>query len=116
MVQVAVCQMDVSRGDLTVNHSKVVEMLQFAAEERAKLVVFPELSLSGYVFDSLAEARQCALTEESTLLMSIAEHCQNLQLIAIVGFIEGFDGEFYNTAGVFGVQVGLQGIGKSTYR
>src|SRR2546430_283757 len=54
--RIAVVQMNPQRSERKVNRNAILERIAQAAQAGAKLVVFPECALSGYVFDSAAEA------------------------------------------------------------
>lgn len=103
MLNVAVCQIEISLGNLQINYEKVMDFLNMAADAGAELAVFPELSLCGYQFDSFQAVEDNSLAETSRIITSIDDHCRQLGLIAVVGFIEDYDGEYYNTACIFGV-------------
>src|SRR5437899_2909135 len=54
--KVAGVQMDCRRGDVPANLAAIRDRLRAAAGRGARLIAFPECALSGYCFDSLAEA------------------------------------------------------------
>jgi len=103
MVAVAVCQMDIRLGEVRSNYEKVMDTLFSAAEEGVRLAVFPELSLTGYLFDEAGEIEALALPAEDPLLLAIDRHCRQLGLLAVVGFIERSGQLCFNTAGIFGL-------------
>ena len=55
-MKIATVQMDVSLGQVDLNLSAIEVRLREAVSNGAKLVVFPECAVSGYCFESLAEA------------------------------------------------------------
>ena len=54
--KIAGVQMDCRIGDKSHNLERIQQHLARAAGQGAQLVIFPECALSGYCFDSLAEA------------------------------------------------------------
>jgi predicted amidohydrolase len=67
----------------------------------ARLVVLPELSTSGYVFESSYEARACAEPADGPTLAGWAEEAERGEAVVVGGFCElGEDGALYNSAAV----------------
>ncbi len=62
--------------------------IETAAAEGARLIVFPEASLTGYVFHDKESARQAALDEGGPELIQVADGCRAADAWAIVGAIE----------------------------
>ena len=60
--RVAVVQMDPRLGDRNVNRGVMMEKIAEAAQAGARLVVFPECALSGYVYEAASEALPAAET------------------------------------------------------
>jgi NAD+ synthase (glutamine-hydrolysing) len=95
-LRVALCQVDVTVGDLAANTEKVIAMLAEAEAAGAHLAVFPELVLTGYPPEDLVlepgfvEGNLRALEKVAAATQACA---------AIVGFVEE-DGDLYNAAGV----------------
>ena len=61
-MKVAAVQMDVKILDSAHNLSRILEKLDVAAQNGARLVVFPECALSGYCFNSREESFPVAET------------------------------------------------------
>ncbi len=105
---VALVQMDVHRSDKTANRNHIIGKLRECAEMGAKLVIFPECALSGYVFNSAEEALPATETVPGETSQLLAEICKELNIYAVVGLLE-HDGEaVYNSAFVVGPE-GLVG-------
>jgi predicted amidohydrolase len=100
--KIACVQMDVAIGDVENNRRKIVELLRTAAEKGAELVSFPECALTGYCFDSLAEATPFAEPIDGPSSEAIAEACRETGAHAVVGFIEKDGSNFYNAAMLVG--------------
>src|SRR4030095_9579891 len=84
-MKIALAQINTQSGDLSGNASKVVDFARRAAKKGAELVVFPELTLSGYPPRDLLEkphfnkANLKALKEVASRIHGIC---------AVVGFAE----------------------------
>jgi predicted amidohydrolase len=77
------------------------EAVREAVTAGAGLVILPELSTSGYVFESPAEARACAEPVGGPSLLGWAEEAARGDAVVIGGFCElGEDGALYNSAAV----------------
>jgi predicted amidohydrolase len=103
---IACVQMDCSLGQPEANREKIIERIQTAAERDAKLVIFPECALTGYAFESLAEAKPFAETLNGPSAEAIAKVCNQTGAYAVVGFIESDASKFYNCV----MLVGPEGI------
>ena len=90
--------------------TRCLELLVTASKQGARLIIFPEATLTGYVYDSLDEALPMAESVPGTSVERMAYHCRELNVYAVFGMLErGDQGRCYNTA----VFVGPDGfIGK----
>ncbi len=92
-------QCDVQLHEPATNTAAVCgEILAAADESGARLVVFPEAALTGYVFQSAEEALDAAIAADGPELAAIAEACRSTNVWTIVGAIERADGGVYNSA------------------
>lgn len=97
-VAVAVAQVACDIGNASANVERVVAAISEAAAAGAQLVVLPECILTGYMFETAAEARATAMDVEGPELASLADCCRALGVHAVVGLLER-DGEgLRNTA------------------
>ena len=101
-VKVGVGQIGCELGDVAGNLQHCIEVLDQAAEQGISLLVLPECSLSGYVFDDLESARSAAVSLYGPEITELAEHCVRLGIYCVVGFLEDADGTVYNTAVLLG--------------
>ena len=69
-------------GDVPANLQRHLAFMQAAAEQGVQLLVFPELSLTGY---EPALAAQLAIAPEDALLAPLREMAQELRMTAVVG-------------------------------
>jgi predicted amidohydrolase len=99
---IACVQMDVAIGNVAANRRQIVARIREAATHNAQLVIFPECALTGYCFDSLAEAMPFAEPLDGESAQAIAAACRETGVHAVVGFIERFGERYYNAAMVIG--------------
>jgi 5-aminopentanamidase len=100
-VRVAVHQLAPIVGDLDGNRARAIAALDAAAAAGARVVVLPELVVSGYVFRDAGEARALAEPADGPTLTGWAERATAHDLVVVGGFAEdGGDGRFYNSAAV----------------
>ncbi len=99
---VAICQIDLELGRLESNLDKARDYIVSAAEERAGLIVFPELTLTGYQFQDDSEIENLAMNQDDDRLNDLNNFCFQHGTMAIIGFIEQEKGCYYNTVAIFG--------------
>jgi 5-aminopentanamidase len=87
ITRAAVVQMDVTLGDVSGNLARVMERLEEAARNGAKLIVFPEAALSGYCFASLEEALPYAVESWQEAIWPFARRCEELGVVGVLGFL-----------------------------
>lgn len=90
----------------TENLVNCLKKLDEAASNGANLIAFPELTLSGYIFESQEEALSIAETVPGTSTEQVSQKCASLGVHVVVGLVEKEDGKIYNTA----VLIGPEGI------
>lgn len=96
-IKVAAITPNVKVADVDYNCQEIVKRIQEAAEKDAKVMVFPELSITGYTCqdlflqDALLEAAKCGLT-------TIKNYSRNIDGIIFVGLPLDFNGKLYNVA------------------
>jgi predicted amidohydrolase len=87
--KVAGVQMDCRFADKAHNLTVILSRLREAAGQGARLIVFPECALTGYSFQSLAEARPLAEPIPGPSSLAVAEDCRALNVWAVFGLLEG---------------------------
>lgn len=107
-MKVAAVQMDVKILANDRNLARVVEHLERAVGEGAKLVVFPECALSGYCFTSREEALPAAETIPGPSTEKLAAAAKHLGASIVIGMMERAGDKLYNSAAVITPE-GLQG-------
>jgi predicted amidohydrolase len=106
MVTVAACQIDPKLMDNAGNLRKIEAFARDAAGRGAKLIVFPEAAISGYCFESLAEAMPYAEPVPGPATQALASLARSLGVHLVVGLLERDGGSLYNSA----VLVGPEGV------
>ena len=74
-MKIAGVQMDISITDNAGNVSRMIEQMQVATREGARLIVFPECAVPGYCFGSLAEALPFAEPIEGASVARMTAAC-----------------------------------------
>lgn len=88
-------------GELDLNCATVVTSVAAAVEAGADVVVLPELATSGYVFESLDEARSLAVTTDHDVFARVTGVLAGSSAVAAFGFCErGRGGLVHNSAAV----------------
>jgi predicted amidohydrolase len=84
------------------NLNVILSQTREAADSGAKLIVFPECSLTGYVFNSREEALPYAETIPGLTTKKIAALCKELNIHVIFGLLEKDNDRLYNAATLIG--------------
>ena len=82
----ALAQMNTRLGDVQANLDKHLTLIQQAHAAGADLLVFPELSLTGYVLQDLASAVSICADCNDPIFRPLLEASQNLDMV--VGFVD----------------------------
>jgi predicted amidohydrolase len=99
LVRVAACQVSLRVGEVARNRQTALAAIGRAAGAGASVVILPELTPSGYVFGSMAEARALAEPADGPTVTGWAAAAADRGLVIIGGFDElGADGLLYNSA------------------
>lgn len=96
-VKVAAVTPDIRVADVKFNTEKICEAIEAAADERAKIAVFPELCITGYTCGDLF-TQDVLLREAKAALLKIAEFTSDKDILVFVGVPLSVDGELYNVA------------------
>lgn len=105
-LKVAGVQMDLEIMANEKNLEKILSRTRIAAGNGAKLIVFPECALSGYMFQSREEALPFMETIPGPSTKKLAACCRELGVYVIVGLLEKTDDQCFNVA----VFIGPDGI------
>lgn len=96
-VKVAAMSPQVKVADVEFNTEKICEKMDEAAKERAKVVVFPELSITGYTCGDLFLHRPL-LSAAKKALCQIIDHSEGLDMLVFVGLPMEKNHKLYNVA------------------
>ncbi|MCA9041856.1 MAG: carbon-nitrogen hydrolase family protein [Planctomycetaceae bacterium] len=105
-MKIAGVQMDVQLGEVDHNLRAIMEALEETARAGAHLTLFPECALSGYCFDSKAEAVPFAQTIPGPATDRLAETCNRQNCYVVLGMLELEGEDLYNSA----VLIGPEGV------
>ena len=103
-VRVASVQMDVALMEPEQNLAAIEGGLAEAAEQGAKLVVFPECAVTGYCFESLEEALPWGESIPGASTERIGVACAGLDIFAVFGLLERVEDRLYNACVLLGPQ------------
>ncbi|MFQ3789975.1 nitrilase-related carbon-nitrogen hydrolase [Halomonas sp. A29] len=96
-LRVGAVQLNVELGDVDHNLARHEEYIAEARRQKLELLVFPELSLTGYALGP--RVMEVAMPAQDPRLIALAEAAEAMQ--TIVGFVEeASPGEYYNALGV----------------
>jgi NAD+ synthase (glutamine-hydrolysing) len=112
-VRVAAAVPPLKIADVSYNTEQIRLLAERAADQGAQVVVFPELSLTGYTAGDLFH-QQLLLERASAALLDLAEKTARLRPLLLVGLPVAARGSLYNAAAVIsGGQV--RGLVPKTY-
>lgn len=110
-ITIAAAQIDIAFADRERNLARMIQVLEEASGKGSRLTVFPEAALTGYCFDSLAEAEPHAEPIPGPSTARMTEVCCGLKTFAIYGLLEADGVRIFNAC----VLVGPEGV-VATYR
>jgi predicted amidohydrolase len=112
---VACLQLAPRFGELEANRAAGVAAIEQAASLGAKLVVLPELCVSGYAFADAEEALAYAEPPDGPTLIAWSGLARNHGLVIVGGFCEaGADGAVHNSAAIVEEQ-GVRAVYRKTH-
>lgn len=111
-LRIAVAQFDAVPGDLKHNLDRHLSLVDRAAGAGAAVVLFPELSVSGYCSSLLErDSRACAIEPESGQLDGLRSACATAGVAAVVGAPVADGGHVYLSA----IAIGRSGETAAVY-
>ena len=96
-IKVAAVTPDIRVADVAYNQEQIIEKMREAAKLGAKLIVFPELCVTGYTCSDLFE-HEILLNAAKQALFEIAEATKDIDALVFVGAPLAVDGKLYNVA------------------
>jgi predicted amidohydrolase len=106
--KIAAVQMDFRLGDKDKNQREMLSRLHEAARHGADLVLFPECALTGYCYESKAEAILQAEACPGPATEAFAQVCKELHTHAVFGLLERDGDRLFNALALVG-PMGLVG-------
>jgi len=103
-IKIAAVQMNPKLMNLKENLEGIFSNVKKAADNQANLIVFPECSLTGYIFHSREEALPFAETIPGPSTEKLASLCKEVKVYVIVGLLEKEGDRLFNAAALVGPQ------------
>ncbi len=85
MMRIALAQINTTVGDLSGNSRKILDYVSLAKEQDADLVVFPELTITGYPPEDLLH-KEYFVEDNRNALFSLVKMIENI--VVIIGFVD----------------------------
>lgn len=98
-VKVAAASPRIRVADVEYNKNQISEMMRDASEKGVKVIVFPELALTGYTCGDLFFQKKM-IEAASLALVELVEQSAGQDMITLVGYPHIHRGKLYNTAAV----------------
>ena len=95
-IRISIAQINTTVGDLEANQSKIISYIEKARQDKSDVIVFPELTVTGYPPEDLLH-KPYFVDQNMTSAQKIAETTQNI--CAVYGFVESQNG-LYNSAAI----------------
>lgn len=96
-IRIALAQINPTVGGIEGNVLKICDYIQRAREKKSSLVIFPELSITGYPPEDLLLKRHF-IDDNLEALNSVIENTKDIA--AVVGFVDRKDSVLYNAAAI----------------
>lgn len=96
-IKVAAVTPDIRVADVAFNTEQIIKMIDETSENGAKIVVFPELCITGYTCGDLF-TQDILLGKAKEGLFQVAAHTEDKDMLVFVGVPVAVDGELYNVA------------------
>jgi predicted amidohydrolase len=112
-IRIAAVQMEPRLMKIGENLDSMVRTTKQAAHNQANLIVFPECSLTGYVFSSRQEALPFAETIPGPSTEKLASLCHELKVYVIFGLLEKENDKLFNAAAFIGPEGLIAGYRKN---
>lgn len=103
-IKIAAVQMEPKLMKTRENLENILSAVRKAADNQADLIVFPECSLSGYIFSSRQEALPFAETIPGSSTEKVISLCLELKVYVIFGLLEKENDRLFNAAAFLGTQ------------
>ena len=98
-LKVACATPQISVADCAHNCDEILSLMEQAAKEKVKLLVFPELCITGYTCGDLF-FQKTLLSGAECALMELIDASESLDLVCVIGLPASIEGKIYNCAAV----------------
>ena len=98
-IRVAAAVPKIKVGDIDYNVSQIIEFAKKASSQRASMIVFPELAITGYTLGDLFH-QQLVIEKAKEALGRIAEFSKDIKSLLLVGLPMVFQDKLFNCAAV----------------
>ncbi len=95
-LRIAIAQLNTIVGDISGNTSKIMSYVEQADKKQSDIVIFPELTITGYPPEDLL-FRKDFIQSNLHALNEIVEFSKNRNLLIVIGFVNS-DVDLYNAA------------------
>ena len=95
-IRISIAQINTTVGDLEANQSKIIGYIEKARQDKSDVIVFPELTVTGYPPEDLLH-KPYFVDQNMTSAQKVAEATQDI--CAVYGFVESQNG-LYNSAAI----------------
>lgn len=95
-IRISIAQINTTVGDLEANQSKIISYIEKARQDKSDVIVFPELTVTGYPPEDLLH-KPYFVDQNMTSAQKVAEATQDI--CAVYGFVESQNG-LYNSAAI----------------
>jgi len=85
-LRLALAQIATALGDVSANLEKHIQLIKAARSEKADLILFPELSLTGYVLQDIVPTVASAADEDNREFRVLLRESRDLDIV--VGFVD----------------------------
>ncbi len=96
MIRIALVQFYPFKGDVEFNLNKAFNLIN--KNPGADIYLFPELFLSGYLFESLNQVKKLSTKMDDPFFEKIYQFTQTKKIAMAGGYIENESGRFFNSA------------------
>ncbi len=100
--RIAGVQMDIRIGEPEHNLQRMIEAVRETSRSQATLAVFPECALTGYCFESLAEARPFAESIPGPATDRLGQIAKELGVYVVFGLLEVDHSRVFNACALVG--------------
>lgn len=98
-IRVGMASPSLKVGNTLFNEEKIISLIKKAIEKKIKILLFPELAITGYTVQDLFFNRALLLSAESSL-KRIVKETEGEDILVFVGYPLLYNGKLYNTAAV----------------